>query len=374
MASVKFENGKRHSMSQIRAHWCHDIKEQRVTHCHNNEDIDLDKTKYNWAYFGTTMNERMERVEEILSQIKMKSDIKYVLMHELVVYPPEALTPDEQSRWLREVAGPTLREVYGERFIDMDVHMDEVHYYVNPRTGRRVLSRVHGHADIVPFEDTPVTVNLKDENGRAIRENGKLVKVQVTDEDGNVTMKRRLNACHVTGPEYIRRLNDTMEKNSQEIFGINFNSGEGKFLNAEGYKDRSTVEELKERSFEYSEKLAGEYDLFMNDLISMMYRIQFEEEMAEEMNEQLSYDKKKFYKAIAKGVSEKAKFVTRTLERAERKVRRRAEYVKNAGELKELAEEMKQKAARCHEPELGAMADKVTEKIKMLEDLQEVSL
>ena len=57
--------------------------------------------------------------------------------------------PDLVKAWFKD-AGDILNKRYGNDFIDMDVHVDEVHAYKDARSGEWEWSRIHGHAAVVP--------------------------------------------------------------------------------------------------------------------------------------------------------------------------------------------------------------------------------
>lgn len=73
----------------------------------------------------------------------------------LIIYLPRGLQKDDTfdpqvvKAWFKDV-GDILKAKYGDDFLEMDVHVDEVHPYKEARAKEWEWSRVHGHAAIVP--------------------------------------------------------------------------------------------------------------------------------------------------------------------------------------------------------------------------------
>jgi hypothetical protein len=137
----------------------HFDKEQRLKHGHDNPDIDLSKTPNNFSYYGRSYAQKCRHYDEQVGSAKVKlqrtGKNTNVTMIGLVVYLPKALQKDDEfdpqvvKAWFKDV-GDIFKARYGDDFLEMDVHVDEVHPYKDARTKEWEGSRVHGHAAIVP--------------------------------------------------------------------------------------------------------------------------------------------------------------------------------------------------------------------------------
>ena len=173
MAGIQWSGGKCHGATEAKAILRHNDKAQRMEHGHSNPDINTDLTPLNVSYYGQSYNSKISRYDKQVSTAKCKristGKNATVTMQDLCIYCPKGMMNEQTGEydyalirsWFRDV-GDILANEYGEDFVEMDVHFDEVHLYIDSGTEEYIWSRVHGHAAIVP------TVHEKslDENGK----------------------------------------------------------------------------------------------------------------------------------------------------------------------------------------------------------------
>lgn len=159
MAGVEWSGCKCKGGTEAKGKMLHFDKEQRLKHGHNNPDIDLSKTADNFSYYGRSFAQKCRKYDEQVESAKVKlqrtGKNANTTMIGLVIYLPKALQKDDKydpqvvRAWFKDV-GDILKEKYGDDFLEMDVHVDEVHPYKEARTKEWEWSRIHGHAAIVP--------------------------------------------------------------------------------------------------------------------------------------------------------------------------------------------------------------------------------
>ena len=216
MAAVQWTGGKCKGGGEAKAVLRHNDKDERLKHEHTNADIDLAKTKDNYSYRGLTYCQKCRAYDNRLSLLEQgrasSGKNARVTMMSLVIYAPKDLPFDKIQEWFMAV-GDILDSRYGSNFIDLDVHTDELHAYIDPGTREVVTSRVHGHAAIVP------------------------------DVDG------KLNGKQFSARKNISSLNNAIHEMTMKQYGVMFMDGTKK-------KGTKSVEELKRDS----EKAAAEME------------------------------------------------------------------------------------------------------------------
>lgn len=212
--------GKMSAKAQIR----HNDKEQRLAFEHGNKDIDKTLTQDNYSYYGLTYKQKCnkfdKRIEIVSEGVRMSSGKNAnTMLQVIVVYPPNGMPVEEQRKWFMRI-GDIARDSWGDNFIDLDVHVDELHEYNVAGKKDKVMSKVHGHLQVVPV-----------------------------DEQG------KLNGKEFSKRWRIQRFNDIVHEMTATEFDLQWNDGTGKHK-------RKTVEQLKSES----EKLAVEQGA--NDIIN----------------------------------------------------------------------------------------------------------
>ena len=209
MASVNYSNGKHKGATAAKAQFRHSAEDERSKNNHSNKQIDKTKTKDNFSLKGMsysdlsgTYDERIKVLDENTNKNKRKDR---VTLFSLNIPAPENLSEQDLKEWFAKVGG-ILEDQYGSiNFLDMPVHVDEIHEYVNPKTKEVESSRAHGHAYLIP------------------------------ERDG------QLNGKWFSSRANMNKLNRAIHEMSERDFGVPFMTGKGT-------KSTSKVEELKAAS------------------------------------------------------------------------------------------------------------------------------
>lgn len=211
MASAKFEGGKYHTATEVKAHLRHDdiTPEEREIAARNNPHIDITKSHLNKSLLGLTYVQMCEKYDKRISALDETTNKNKrkdrVTLQNIEVPVPEGLDRKNYNRWFIKVA-EIMCSMYGsENFIDGQIHYDEEHEYIDAETHEKRMSRVHMHASIVP------------------------------------EVKGQLNCKKMSGRANMKKLNNEIEKMTKAEFGCSFMTGTKK-------KSRQTIDELKNKS------------------------------------------------------------------------------------------------------------------------------
>lgn len=211
MASAKFEGGKCKGGSAAKALMRHnDISiESRKIAAIENPHIDISKSHLNYSFDGLTYQQRCRRYDKRINELDSTTNTNKrkdrVTMQGIEIPRPKDLPEEQIKNWFADV-WEILKNQYGaENVIYGDVHVDEVHDYIDSVTEEWTTSREHGHFGVVPEVDGVL-------NGKAFfsRKN-------------------------------MRILNNSIETMTKQKYGCKFQTGEKR-------KSKETVEELKTKS------------------------------------------------------------------------------------------------------------------------------
>lgn len=211
MASAKFEGGKYHTATEAKAHMRHDdiTLEARKIAARENPHIDISKSHLNKSLLGLSYEQMCEkydrRIKELDATTNKNRRKDRVSLQNIEVPVPADLDRKNYNKWFIKVA-EIMCDLYGrENFIDAQIHYDEEHEYVDAETHEKRMSRVHMHASIVP-----------EVNGV-------------------------LNCKRMSGRANMRKLNNAIEKMTQQQFCCSFMTGTKK-------RSRESLDELKYKS------------------------------------------------------------------------------------------------------------------------------
>lgn len=253
MAGVEWSGCKCKGGTEAKGKMLHFDKEQRLKHGHNNPDIDLSKTVDNFSYYGRSFAQKCRKYDEQVESAKVKlqrtGKNANTTMIGLVIYLPKALQKDDEydpqvvKAWFKDV-GDILKARYGDDFLEMDVHVDEVHPYKDARTKEWEWSRVHGHAAIVP----------------------------TVTEDG----ERFLNGKKFASRSAINSLNQAIHEMSVQKYHVPYIDGSGK-------KGKSaSVPQLKARSAKLLMETEAEIEERLSFASDMMLEADAKEQYADQ--------------------------------------------------------------------------------------------
>lgn len=148
MASINWAKYK--TPNEVKAHIRHNEKQCRMaTKEHNNQHINRALTANNYSIMGRSYADRCKIYDDAMTALKpRRKDAVTCLSLETAV--PENI-PDEQVQEWCERYHAILCDFFGsENILDTDVHVDEIHEYIDARTKERKTSRVHTHTHIIP--------------------------------------------------------------------------------------------------------------------------------------------------------------------------------------------------------------------------------
>lgn len=211
MASCKFEGGKYKLAPEVKAHFRHNdiTPEKRKIAKKRNKHIDLNKCKYNFSILGLTYEEKCKKYDERIAYLDSHGNTNKrkdrVTMQCIEVPVPKGLPRERYHDWFFRVADILIKKYGEENFIDGDIHYDEEHSYRDPETLELVVSRVHGHFEIIP------------------------------------DVKGKLNCKEISLRKNMTILNKEVDKMTKTEFGCSFMTGAKK-------KSYKKVEELKQES------------------------------------------------------------------------------------------------------------------------------
>lgn len=208
MASAKFQGGKYHNASEVKAHFRHDdisVQSRKIA-ARTNPNIDISKSPMNRALLGLTYKQLCKKYDERIALLDSTTNSNKrkdrVTLQNIEIPVPKDLERCNYNSWFIKVA-EILIAFYGkDNFMDGQIHYDEEHEYIDAQTNESIISRVHAHFSIVP------------------------------EIDGV------LNAKQMVSRTAMKKLNQAIEKMTIENYGCSFMTGEKK-------KSVQTVEELK---------------------------------------------------------------------------------------------------------------------------------
>lgn len=351
MAAVQWSGGKMHGAAEAKASLLHDDKMMRMFHGHTNPDIDVTKTGNNYSYRGLSYIEKCRRYDTWMDSVKIKRKSSgknaTVTLQKLVIPIPADMQhgpnyDEAQVRnWTNDVCD-ILNSQFGDLFIDADVHVDEIHQYINPAKDqsdpeRYTWSRVHIHAAIIPC-----------------------VVEYVKDADGKSVKQYTLNAKKFSAKSKITSLNSLIQEMTKSRYGMPFMTGAGKGSTHHKVEDLKmwTAEAMRAEGLRLADErqvMEAERKQIETDLTSAQTAKEEAEEYAIRVRRQANEDAKKIKTGADTTARIESKAITDAAERMSRAIREAVQ--------KEI-EEQRKEAQKEIEEQRKAWAD---EKAKMRE-------
>ena len=287
MAGVQWTGGKL-TATAFRGDLLHNSKDTRPRHSHTNDDIDPTRTCLNWSVLGRTYDEKMaffnRRMGEVALTKQARGKQERVVAQSLIVYCPtevEAMGMDSVRDFFQGACDVLSKLVGVENVVDMDVHVDEKHNYVDPDTKETVESRIHGHFVFIPVVDEKVkTIRepVTDENGEPVRDKRGRIKRRTVGKEVVKLDVPEVQANQVATRANMRRANEAMDAMCTKLFGCSYTTGKGK------KRRNKTVEELKVMSAEAAAELA---DQKQRELEEVTRRVQEQRRELERLQRQV---------------------------------------------------------------------------------------
>lgn len=157
MAAVQFSGGKCHGRAEARAMIQHACADERVRHDHSNPDLDKALTCQNTDLHRLTYRRMLDKYDARIARYRAASAKALrkdaVTLLDLIITKPAQLPADQEDSWYRDVEAVINRHYGADVVLDIKIHRDEIHDYINVDTGERVTSRAHGHAFVFPEVD-----------------------------------------------------------------------------------------------------------------------------------------------------------------------------------------------------------------------------
>lgn len=232
MAGVQWSGGKFHGAGEAKAVMRHSDKIERLKHDHANPHVGAAPDTHNFNFKGLDYAGMCKAYDDRIAQIdtgrQASGKNERVTMQGLILQTPAGITDDLFAlQWFRKV-GDIMNSRYGANFLEMSVHFDEVHNYVDPETHQTVRSRPHAHVFLVP------------------------------EVDG------RLNGKAFASRAELKDLNNAIQKMTHDSFGCDFVEGKNPV------KKGRTVESLKQASAQAAaDKAVQDAKKHSQDIIAM---------------------------------------------------------------------------------------------------------
>lgn len=159
MASANFKGGKIKSSGAAKAHARHNFRQNKN---YSNQEINPELTPTNVILEGGTYEDFCRRFDEKIRELdqmpgqNMRKD--RVLSQEIEIPCPKDLPPDQVENWGRDAADVLKdwnRDYTGtdSNIMYIIMHRDEIHEYVDSRTGLKTMSRCHIHSAELPIDN-----------------------------------------------------------------------------------------------------------------------------------------------------------------------------------------------------------------------------
>lgn len=262
MASAKFDGGKCKGGSAAKALMRHnDISiESRKIAAIENPHIDISKSHLNFSLDKLTYQQRCEKYDKRINELDSTTNTNKrkdrVTMQAIEIPRPADLPEDKITSWFSDVYQILINSYGADNVIYADVHMDEVHDYIDSVTEEWKTSREHGHFGVVPEVDGVL-------NGKAFfsRKNMRILNNSI-----ETMTKQKYNCKFMTGEK--RKSKETInqlktrseelqleEKEQQINFDFNTIETEKKNLKNREAKFEKRVEEETSKIRRYKKAL-----------------------------------------------------------------------------------------------------------------------
>lgn len=259
MASVNFLKIKNRANAHALMKHCD--KDERVKNNHSNEDINKSMTHKN-AQMKLSVSQSMEKFKKRIDELDKTTNTNKrkdrVELFSLEIPAPENLSDKKENLWFVEIYKILCDEIKENNIINMYVHKDEKHMYIDH--GEEKFSRNHIHVFCVP------------------EINGKL------------------NGKEFSSKQRMKDINKKIDDMTREKFHVAF------MTNAKPSK-HYTVEELKAHGAKEIEKSIQKMQKLNKDMQKLDERIQIKAKRYQEIASELK-DRESDLKALKEAISE----------------------------------------------------------------------
>lgn len=246
MASVNFEKLK--TSQEVKAMLRHCDKEERMTTNHSNKEINKTVTSKNEQFEDMSYKDSCKLYDERIRKLdsfegaNKRSD--RVTCFGLGIPAPAEISADDEHDWFDNVYDIISNQYGDDNIIALYVHYDEIHNYTDAETGLERTSRAHMHVYVIP------------------EINGKL------------------NGKKFSSKQNMMKLNNRIQKMTQECFGVDFMDGTKR-------KSKAEVETLKNKSKQREmEKLESDLKARQEQLDRREKELRYLQQVAENKREE----------------------------------------------------------------------------------------
>ncbi|RRF90122.1 MAG: hypothetical protein DUD31_10895 [Coriobacteriaceae bacterium] len=209
--ALQFKGGKCHGGGEAKAMMRHADKDERLKHNHSNEDISKELTHNNTSLYGYSYTEKCELYDTAIKSFERQNGKAFrkdaVTLFDIIITKPKYLPADKEDNWYKDVADK-INDFYGYHVVlDMDIHRDEIHDYVDPDTKKTVTSRTHAHCFVLPIvkqKDGSLKFCGKDFSSRS--------RMQTLNRQIDEMTKEQYHCQFLTGEKTVDRAFQTVEQ------------------------------------------------------------------------------------------------------------------------------------------------------------------
>lgn len=153
MAGVNFEKYK--SKQEVKSKFNHCDKEKRKKQNHQNEHIDTTKTHLNLQArnYSDTVKRFEERQNWLEQQPNRNKRGDKVICVGLEIPLPADLPTGKEAEYMNKIVDIIGKQYGKQNIMNVYLHVDEVHEYIDSRTKSKTMSRKHIHCYVTPEID-----------------------------------------------------------------------------------------------------------------------------------------------------------------------------------------------------------------------------
>lgn len=254
MGSVQFDGGKCHGAGEAKAMMRHACADERVRHEHSNEDIDKSKTPLNTDLHGLSYEDMCERYDRIIEDYQQRASRAIrkdaVTMYDAIITVPKDLPADRENDWYRDVE-KAINDHYGKTVvIDIKIHRDEIHDYMDPSTKKTVTSRTHGHCFMIP--DVGGKLNAKQFSSR--------INMRTLNREIDIMTREKYHTQFLTGEKTVDRGFQTVEqlKRSSDAAELQRQAQQAKENRDAARREQDHAERMRDRAQDAVNELSAE--------------------------------------------------------------------------------------------------------------------
>lgn len=123
---------------------------ERTAHSHSNPDIDSEKSNLNYRLSPERTCTDYDYFKQHIQEYKCMNRSDVIKMASWIITAPDDLAPSQEADFFRCCHEFLKKRYLPENEVQAIVHYDEVHTFIDPKTGQIKSSRPHLHYCFVP--------------------------------------------------------------------------------------------------------------------------------------------------------------------------------------------------------------------------------